>query len=129
MYSILHFFITYFLSIDFVCNPEKSLTFLSSCHAGCTEAQNQSTFTNCECIEGNEVQSGVCVNEECNYVYLAVILFFQVLFTFMGTMPGLVAGLRSVIILSKSNDFKTNNKIFSGLWIRIKDLLPWDCKL
>ena len=42
------------------------------------------------------VLNGECQRESCSSIPLAVIIFFQVLFTFMGTMPGLVASLRYV---------------------------------
>ena len=42
------------------------------------------------------VLNGECQKESCSSIPLAVIIFFQVLFTFMGTMPGLVASLRYV---------------------------------
>ena len=38
--------------------------------------------------------NGECDRDSCSSIPLAVIIFFQVLFTFMGTMPGLVASLR-----------------------------------
>ena len=81
---------------EFVCDTERRLSYLSPCHAGCQESINQTTYTQCDCLDSFEVtvQKGICKNQDCNYLYLSVMLFFQVLFTFMGTMPGLVAGLR-----------------------------------
>ena len=40
------------------------------------------------------VLNGECERDSCSSIPLAVIIFFQVLFTFMATMPGLVASLR-----------------------------------
>ena len=81
-----------------MCSIEDGLTFLSGCHAGCKALVNETWYEECLCITSSApaaaVVTGPCA-KECNYIYaLAVILFFQVLFTFMGTMPGLVAGLR-----------------------------------
>ena len=81
---------------EFVCDTENNLSYLSPCHAGCKESIDDTTFTNCDCLANPQMtmQKGLCKNEDCNHLYLSVMLFFQVLFTFMGTMPGLVAGLR-----------------------------------
>merc|ERR1712141_177687 len=46
--------------------------------------------------------NGECDRDSCSSIPLAVIIFFQVLFTFMGTMPGLVASLRSVEPIERS---------------------------
>ena len=40
------------------------------------------------------VLNGECERDSCSSIPLVVIIFFQVLFTFMATMPGLVASLR-----------------------------------
>ena len=40
------------------------------------------------------VLNGECERDSCSSIPLAVIIFFQILFTFMATMPGLVASLR-----------------------------------
>merc|ERR1711956_4049 len=81
---------------------QDNLSFLSGCHAGCSSVIDTNFYGNCSCLPQPEtpqletlVTLGTC-SSNCNYVYLAVILFFQVLFTFMGMIPGLVAGLRSV---------------------------------
>ena len=84
----------FFLSIaDFVCSED--LLFLSACHAGCANIIEENVYGNCSCLPSPEkvLKTGIC-NNNCNYIILAVILFFQVLLTFTGTIPGLVAGLR-----------------------------------
>ena len=95
-------FINIFLSffLEFVCSIKDNLSFLSGCHAGCSSVIDTNFYGNCSCLPQPEtpqletlVTLGTC-SSNCNYVYLAVILFFQVLFTFMGMIPGLVAGLR-----------------------------------
>ena len=89
---------------DFACSRDDNLSFLSGCHAGCSSMIGNDFYGNCSCLSQPEkfVTLGTCSNNDCNhvYIYLAVILFFQVLFTFMGTIPGLVAGLRWVLDIS-----------------------------
>ena len=99
------FFVPLFINIfpffsEFVCSIKDNLSFLSGCHAGCSSIVDKKNYGNCSCLSNPEtpqletlVTLGTC-SSNCNYVYLAVILFFQVLFTFMGMIPGLVAGLR-----------------------------------
>ena len=92
----------------------SGLTYFSACHAGCQEAgwdpdQSSSLYYGCGCLEAaasppppaagitreslNVATPGIC-DAGCTVVPLAVILFFCILFMFMGTMPGLVASLR-----------------------------------
>jgi hypothetical protein len=60
----------------------------------------QTVFHNCGCLPlsgqglaDDVVVSGVCPNN-CNHLYFAILLFLNILFTFVATMPGLVASLR-----------------------------------
>ena len=85
----------------------SGLTYFSACHAGCQEAghdDDQSLYYGCGCLDSsntttlsreslNVATPGIC-DAGCTVVPLAVILFFCILFMFMGTMPGLVASLR-----------------------------------
>ena len=88
-----------------VCHLESGTTYFSACLAGCSSSallgQNNATiFHNCACLltdgatdENAYVIPGVCPSD-CNHVYFSVLLFLNILFTFVATMPGLVASLR-----------------------------------
>ena len=94
---------------EMVCNLQEQITYYSACHAGCQASgsyQNQSFYYGCGCLNTtattaddldrldlNIATKGLC-DGGCDVTPLAIILFFCVLFTFMGTMPGLVASLR-----------------------------------
>ena len=89
-----------FFFLAFVCDPGANVAYLSGCHAGCQTMTND-IFTNCSCSQSTIVNAGLCPSQ-CSHVSLSVMIFLQVFFTFMGTMPGLVAGLRYVLQCSKS---------------------------
>ena len=91
---------------DPVCSVADNVTFFNACFAGCSdvvsgEGGGIATFANCSCAAASgsasasgSVSKGMCDGARCNFVYLAVIVFFQVFFTFAAAMPGLVASLR-----------------------------------
>ena len=85
-----------------VCHLSTGTTYFSACVAGCTEASsvavtNKTIFHNCACLEaasaGDYVIPGACPSD-CNHLYFSILLFLNILFTFVATMPGLVASLR-----------------------------------
>ena len=78
--------------LAFVCDTTNTNTYLSGCHAGCQNMINNS-FVDCACTDSFIVKTGLC-DTQCSHIYLSVMIFFQVFLTFMGTMPGLVSGLR-----------------------------------
>ena len=117
-------FIVYSTTYEPVCSLLDKVTYYSACHAGCQFEmmyKNQTAYYGCTCVQQNYnhskeliaqnssqsytdtldlkeqlgiVSNGPCEHESCSSVPLAVIIFLQVLFTFMATMPGLVASLR-----------------------------------
>ena len=87
-----------------VCHLPTGTTFFSACMAGCTDAtslpdSNKTVFHHCACIDSagpdDYVIPGACPTE-CNHLYFSILLFLNILFTFVATMPGLVASLRQV---------------------------------
>ena len=91
----------YSKNFELVCS--SGLTYYSACHAGCQEQSGPGQYFNgCGCSLSDSTSlpppqstatPGIC-DAGCQVIPLAVILFFCILFMFMGTMPGLVASLR-----------------------------------
>jgi hypothetical protein len=83
-----------------VCHLPSTTTYFSACLAGCTSSTaltNRTVFHNCACLPANGpddyVIPGACPSD-CNHIYFSILLFLNILFTFVATMPGLVASLR-----------------------------------
>ena len=93
-----------------VCHLTSGTTYFSACMAGCSATTafghaNKTVFHTCSCLptrtamDGSDdyVISGVCPSD-CNHIYFSVLLFLNILFTFVATMPGLVASLRYAVL-------------------------------
>ncbi len=96
----------------------EEVTFFNPCYAGCSASSNTSHFLDCGCSGGEAatVQRGICQSARsagegsndhlvwfflkcffffrCDFTYFSIFLFLQIFFTFVATMPGLMAGLR-----------------------------------
>lgn len=90
---------------DPVCSVADDVTFFNPCFAGCRAAKNESVFTDCACLSpvegvgpwaglGGVATRGQCESGKCGFALFAGLMFLQIFFTFMATMPGLVASLR-----------------------------------
>ena len=67
---------------------EGGVNYPNPCLAGCSTGN----LTGCLC--GEVTAKGFCKDQICDKVKFSLVVFFQIFFTFAGTMPALVASLR-----------------------------------
>lgn len=92
------------------CNPkdfkplcgEDNVMYYSACYAGCQDKQldseNATEYLQCSCVDSPKKMAYTqpCTTD-CQYFYgFAVLMFISIWFTFMSSMPNIVATMRSV---------------------------------
>uniref|UniRef100_H2YZB3 Solute carrier organic anion transporter family member n=1 Tax=Ciona savignyi TaxID=51511 RepID=H2YZB3_CIOSA len=85
-----------------VCGAD-GMTYYSGCHAGCSERDENMTFTDCQCLPSSLINStgrtaspGSCETQCGKLPIYLFIAFLMIFFTFVSTTPALVVTLRIV---------------------------------